>query len=106
MVKTIPDCYCDSKKLPDNVGLILQTHFHNNNSRNPQCLISHNHSMLMLIFKARILIKKQGSMHNKTGFSVGYLKENIPGGSMICTIIHVHAVNTYIHRQYLQTDVG
>ena len=64
MVKTIQGRYCHSKKLLDNVGLIFQTHFHNNNLPNTQCLISRHHSTLMLILK----IKKQVFMHNTTGF--------------------------------------
>ena len=34
MAKTIPGRYCHREKLPDDVGLIFQTHFHNNNLPN------------------------------------------------------------------------
>ena len=51
MVKTIPGRNCHRENVPADVGLVFQTHFHNNNLPNPQCLISRDCFMLMLIFE-------------------------------------------------------
>ena len=53
MAKTIVHVgrYSYIENVPADVGLTFQTHFHNNNLPNPQCLISHHRSMLMLIFE-------------------------------------------------------
>ena len=51
MAKTIQGSYCHRENVPTDVGLVFQTHFHNNNLPNPQGIISHHRSMLMLIFE-------------------------------------------------------